>query len=318
MITVKEKIRLVEACFGKSKISNDNKNIIIFCPECKSKGKDKFKLAIGIEKGIYHCWVCEAKGKNIGRLALKFTIQKKSALDLYNYYKKDTDDDSLRIEKEKIIALPGDFRLISAARESEAKPARAYLKNRGFKEEDISRFRIGISNDYFFRNRVIFPSFDDQQKLNFFTARSILKDVKKRYYNCSAKRKDIIFKENDIDFSKELIVTEGVFDLLNSPVNATCLLGSWIGKDYKLFRKIVSHKTPVILCLDEDAALKTQKIAKLLYSYGISVKISNHKGKDFGDMSKNEIDYHIKEAKPFNNVTRISYLIKEINSGSMF
>ena len=69
MITVKEKIRLIEACFGKSKLSNDNKNIVVFCPVCKSQGKDKFKLAIGVDKGMYHCWVCGIKGRNIIKIA---------------------------------------------------------------------------------------------------------------------------------------------------------------------------------------------------------------------------------------------------------
>ena len=318
MITVKEKIRLVESCFGKSRLSNDNKNIIVFCPVCKSQGKDKFKLAIGIEKGMYHCWVCESKGKNIGRLALKYSIQKKAATDLYSYFKTDKDDEQLRIEEKEVIKLPEDFRLVATSRGHSAQIARTYLENRGFKKEDIWRYRIGISDNYFFKNRVIFPSFSADQSLNFFTARTVLSDVKKRYYNCSAKRKDIIFNEIDIDFSKTLIITEGVFDLLNCPENSTCLLGSWINKDYKLFQKIVLNKTPVVLCLDEDAKSKTQKIAKSFYEYGIDVKISQHKGKDFGDMLKEEINYHIKEAKPFNNVDRISYLIKTIQSGSMF
>ena len=318
MITVKEKIRLIESCFGKSKISNDNKNIVVFCPVCKTNNRDKFKLAIGIEKGMYHCWVCETKGKNVGHLALKYSMQKKAATELYSYYKSGKDEDHLRVEKEKIVELPEDFRLVATARGTRSKAARSYLASRGFKEEDIWRYRIGISNDYFFKNRVIFPSFGKDQELNFFTARSILKDIKKRYYNCSAKRKDIIFNEIDIDFSKELILTEGVFDLLNCPENSTCLLGSWINKDYKLFQKIVKNKTPVVLCLDEDAKNKTQKIAKSLYEYGIDVKISQHKEKDFGDMTKNEIQNCIKEAKPFNNVDRISYLIQSIHSGSMF
>jgi len=318
MITVKEKIRLIESCFGKSKLSNDNKNIVVFCPVCKSQGKDKFKLAIGIEKGMYHCWVCESKGKNVGHLALKYSIQKKAATELYSYFKTDKDDEQLRIEKEKIITLPEDFRLITTSRGNRSKLARSYLASRGFTEKDIWRFRIGTSENYNFKNRVIFPSFDIDQKLNFYTARTTISSVKKRYYNCSAKRKNIIFNEIDIDFSKELILTEGVFDLLNCPENATCLLGSWLGKDYRLFQKIVKNNTNVILCLDEDAKSKEQKIAKLLHEYGIGVKISQHKGKDFGEMSKEEIDYFLKTAKPFNNVDRISYLIKNIQSGSMF
>ena len=317
MITVKEKIRLIEACFGNAKITADNKNAVVFCPVCKANNKDKRKLAIGIEKGMYHCWVCESKGRNIGNLALKHSIQKKAATDLYTYFKGGKDE-QVRIEEKKIVKLPEDFRLIATSRGHEGKLARAYLENRGFKEKDICTFRIGISDEFGFKNRVIFPSFDHDQNLNYFTARTISPTVKKRYYNCFASRKDVIFREFDIDFSKELVLTEGVFDLLNCPDNATCILGSWIDKNYAIFKKIVQNKTPVILCFDEDAKDKTQKIAKMLHEYCVPVKITQHRGKDFGDMSKKEVDYWLKEAKPFNNVDRISYLIKTIQSGSVF
>ena len=317
MITVKEKIRLIESCFGEARITADNKNAVVFCPACKAQGKDKRKLSIGIDKGMYHCWVCEIKGQNIGQLALKYALQKKAATDLYTYFKGDKDE-QLPEEERKIVELPEDFRLIGSSGRHEGKLARAYLKNRGYTDQDIWKFRVGTSNEYQFRNRVIFPSFDAEQNLNYYTARSILPDEKRRYYNCVAKRKDIIFNEVDIDFSKELIITEGVFDLLNCPNNATCLLGSWISKDYYLFQQIVENKTPIILCLDYDAKEKEQKIAKLFYEYGINVKITQHSKKDFGDMSKEEINYWLKESKPFNNVDRISYLIKNIKSGSMY
>jgi len=318
MITVKEKIRLIESCFGKSKLSADNKNAIVFCPICKSQGKDKFKLAIGIDKGMYHCWVCESKGKNIGRLALKFSIQKKTATELYSYFKTDEEDEQVRIEEKKNIELPEDFRLIATDRSHAGKIARNYLKNRGFAEKDIYTFRVGISEKYEFKNRIIFPSFDKDQNLNYYTARTHNPDQKRRYQNAKVSRKDVIFREFDIDFSKELVLTEGVFDLLNCPDNATCILGSWIDKSYAIFKKIVVNNTPVILCFDEDAKDKTQKIAKMLHEYCVPVKITEHTGKDFGDMSKEEVNYWLKEAKPFNNVDRISYLIKTIQSGSVY
>ena len=207
MITVKEKIRLIESCFGKSKLSADNKNIVVFCPICKEQGKDKFKMAIGVEKGMYHCWVCESKGKNIGRLALKYSSQKKAAADLYSYFKTDKDDGQVRIEEKKAIKLPEDFRLVATSRGHSAKLARAYLKNRGYKEEDIWKFRIGISEKYGYKNRVIFPSFDKNQKLNYYTARTHNSEQKRRYQNSNVSRKDIIFRELDIDFKKELILS---------------------------------------------------------------------------------------------------------------
>ena len=43
MITVKEKLRLIESCFGEAKLTNDNKNAVVFCPVCKTQGKEKRK-----------------------------------------------------------------------------------------------------------------------------------------------------------------------------------------------------------------------------------------------------------------------------------
>ena len=64
--------------------------------------------------------------------------------------------------------------------------------------------------------------------------------------------------------------------------------------------------------------MKTQKIAKSLSEFCVDVRVSMHKGKDFGDMTKEEVNYWISEAKPFDNVDRVTYLINEITSGSMF
>jgi DNA primase len=317
MITTKEKIRLIESCFGDAKLTADGKNAVVFCPACKRHGKDKKKLAIELLNGVYHCWVCEIKGKNIGALALKHATQKKTATDLYNYYKKDKDE-HVSVEQKKVVALPKDFRLVATSNGTAGKIAKTYLENRGFKPADIWKFRAGISNLYRYRNRIIFPSFDANQNLNYYTARTFDKLEKRRYQNCAITRKDIIFKEFDIDFSKELILVEGVFDLLHTPINSTCILGSWIDKKYKIFQKIIKNKTPVVLCFDYDAIDKTQKIAKSLHEYCVPVKISHHGNKDYGDMTAEEVNYWIKEAKPYDNVGRISYLIKGIQSGSMF
>jgi len=193
-----------------------------------------------------------------------------------------------------------------------------YLHKRGFNSEKIQKFRIGVSEDYKFANRVIFPSFDSNQNLNYFIARSIDPNEKRRYRNCSYPRKNLIFREFDLSFDREIILTEGVFDLVQCPDNSTCVLGSWIDESYLLFQRIVQNKTPVVLCFDPDAKKKMIKIAKKLYEYCIEVKISNHVGKDFGDMTKNEVNTALSESKPYDNVERVGYLINELRSGSIF
>ena len=72
MVTDSQKIKMLSKCFGRYSISNDGKNASVVCPYCASKGKitEKKKLSISLDSGVYHCWVCETKGRNIGRAAL--------------------------------------------------------------------------------------------------------------------------------------------------------------------------------------------------------------------------------------------------------
>jgi|7_EtaG_2_1085326.scaffolds.fasta_scaffold07242_3 DNA primase len=321
MITVQRKLQLIEASFGKVKLAASGKDVIAICPFCqiiKKTKSTKRKLAINLETGIYHCWVCESKGPNIGSVALKHSLQNEIAKELFVCFKRSNHKEE--IKEEQTVILPSDFKMIANfyRKDKSSKLGFEYLSRRGFPLDKIWRFKVGVSNIYPFKDRVIFPSFDNDQKLNYFVARTINKENKKRYYNCKISRKNIIFNEIDLDFSKPLVIVEGVFDLLNCPENATCILGSWIDHNYHIFQKIVQNNTPVILCLDYDAMEKTQKIAKMLYEYCIDVRISQHSSKDFGDMERDEVNYWIDTSKRFDNINRISYLIKGIRSGSIY
>ena len=44
------------------------------------------------------------------------------------------------------------------------------------------------------------------------------------------REKNVIFRNIDLDMKKKLILTEGVFDLVNAPKNSTCMLGSWLSR----------------------------------------------------------------------------------------
>ena len=302
MITDSQKIDLISKCFGKYLISGSGKNISVICPYCISKGKitRKKKLSISLETGIFHCWVCENKGRNIGRTALKFC--KRDLSDAKNLFMcfKGSSEESIEDEIKNHVRLPKDFTLISnlsGKRRSSFNSHLTYLKSRGFSNIDIHRFRVGVSDEYEFKNYVIFPSNTDSGSLNYYISRTIDPKNKRRYRNCNVSRKDVIFREFDIDFSKELVLVEGVFDLVNCPENATCILGSWMDENYELFRKIVKFRTPVVLCLDPDARKKSMEIAKKLLEYCVPVRISCHSDKDFGDMSREEVENCINTSK---------------------
>ena len=134
------------------------------------------------------------------------------------------------------------------------------------------------------------PSFDADGKLNFYTGRAIDDNAFRKYMNCDAEKKSIIFNEINIDWTNELSLVEGPFDLTKCDDNATCLLGSSLSEDSKLFHQIYKHKTPIVLALDKDMQSKTwQRIARMLSSYDIPVKVLNLGSfKDVGEMTREQ------------------------------
>jgi len=322
MYTFKQKLDLIKANFGSYKLSGAEKNASVMCPFCQDKGKmtNKKKLSICLDTGVYHCWVCESKGRNIGKAALKYSDYKDKALELTSVFGGLKKEEIEEIEKNE-VKLPEDFCLIADMSNKKRKRHRRHIKylyNRGFTDEDILRFRIGASSEYQFASSVIFPSNDAEGKINYFISRSIDSNAYRKYKNCMLSRKEVIFKEFDIEFDKELVLTEGVFDLLHCPENSTCILGSWLDQNYYLFRQIVKNKTPIVLCLDPDAKDKSIKIAKLLSSYCVPIRLSQHSGKDFGDMEKEKVTHYINTAKHFEFADSVGYLINNITSGSMY
>ena len=199
-----------------------------------------------------------------------------------------------------------------------AKIAMSYLHKRGLTQNDLLRYKIGISGEYEFNNRVIFPSFCDDMKLNYFLSRTYDDNQFRKYKNCQIQRRDIIFNEHLIEWDKTVILVEGVFDAIKAGNNSIPMLGSWIDESHLLFKKIVQEKTPVVLGLDPDAIEKTMKIAKNFKQYSIDVRITQHEGKDFGDMTKDEANYYIQSAQKYELTDRIGYLIQSISSGSIF
>jgi len=318
IITYKEKLSLINIAFGEGIVSRDGNNVSVQCPKCQKSAKhsNKKKLSISLETGVYHCWVCESKGKNIAYLA-KFICIHKVTLDglckAFGSIGENKED-----LKEEIIALPSDFKLLCTDNSRISNMAKNYLLSRGLTFEDIVKYKVGTSNEYKFINRVIFPSFDKDLNLNFFLARTYDKNQKITYRNCKFSKKEIVFNENFINWNKPMVLVEGVFDAIKAKSNVCCMLGSWIDDGYLLFQKIVKNKTPIILAPDPDARHKAQKIAKNLTSYCIDVKITNNLDKDLGEMSFLEAESYINNAKPFDNTSRIRYLIGDIKSGSIY
>jgi hypothetical protein len=195
-----------------------------------------------------------------------------------------------------------------------------YLRRRGVTDRQLWKHKIGtcITGGYWNR-RVIFPSFDKEQNLNYYVSRAIDDETKPKYVNAKVKKSEVIFDEMRIDWKKELTIVEGVFDMIKSNDNTTCILGSSISMQHAIFEKIVQNKTPVLLALDDDVIDKSHKIASLLCAYDINVRIVDTSGyEDVGAMSRNEFLKRANEADSYTGDAKLNFMIQQISSGSIF
>ncbi len=289
-----EKLSIITNFLGKSYKSNHEH--LFQCPFCKHH---KRKFSVNIQRGVYKCWVCDAKGRNLYRLVRKFGSQKdREAWKAFSGEKTNLSEfESLfeEIEEEKIeqiIEMPPNFHTLTG--NCKFRVPLGYLEKRGITKKDILKWKIGFCSDGPFKERVIVPSFNENGDLNYFIARTFTENYR-RYLNPPVSR-DIIFNELYIDFDKEITIVEGVFDAIKAD-NAVPILGSTIRETSRLFRKIVENNTPVLLALDPDAKYKAENIKRLFFRYGVEVRELRYDDeRDIGDMSKEEVKKLSQEA----------------------
>ena len=311
-----EKIQFLKSIFSKYKIDRNEENIAIPCPKCKSS---KLKLSIHIASGKSHCWVC---GFKTGSIKKVLTLTGNSSKNIYAkkvYNKKDstTSEDA----EEASLELPDNLVPIfskSKIRDPDFKAVIKYLASRGLSGKDMTRYRVMTGRTGKFKRTVFFPSFDAVGDLNFYVARTIDEGAFRKYINANVKKKEIIFNEIDVDWASELILVEGVFDAIKVNKNVVPLLGSDMSASHKLFKMIVRNKTPVTLCLDPDAILKQNKIARMLTSYQIKVQTVNITGyEDVGSMTKKQFAEIYNKRKDWVNSDLLFSKINQIRSGSL-
>jgi hypothetical protein len=298
MISFSENISFIEKVFGSGMLTSNKKNIDVKCPICDFKdGTSKKKLSIRISDHLNHCWVCNWTSRSLLPLLYKFFRS------YVEEYKNDYVDSLEKIKEEDIkinneqLFLPKDYKLLYGnVIDYKFGECLEYLKSRNVEMKDVLKFGLGCSNEIGFTDRIIFPSFDEKGQLNYYTKRTIKENVIPKYDNCDGrKHHERIFNEMRIDWKKPLLLVEGPFDLLKCTRNSTCLMGSNLNEKYKLFSKILEHKTDVILCLDSDVYDKTKKIANNLASYGIGIRYVALPKKDPGKCSKNELEEYIEK-----------------------
>lgn len=300
---------------------------------CHKHSHHKRKLEINLEKGIFHCWVCE-DGGHILKLCyeLKLTdAEKKPFQELYGKkeqiieYKKvvSTTVDSKYGKYFEENSLPfvseTSFSNINAIKNRSLN----YLLRRQIDKKDIIRYSIQFGIGEQLKDSILFPSFSESGKINGVSVR-FFKNPTKKYYQM--RQSDSIWNELFIDWDDSLYIVEGMFDYLKVEGNKICLGGSLLNEHSSLFHKLTEHKKEKYFCMDKDAKIKSVNIIKNLLKIGIEDIFIldwqiNSKQKDIGEFdSKEDAMFFIKQnLRPINqtnvNMLEIQYQMENQKNG---
>jgi DNA primase len=243
---------IVRSFLGKEKQHYESKGQYSFnCPNC-DEGRHKGNLEINIFKDVYHCWSCgDTEGTHgpLGKLIENNGTKKQ--VKLYRMLKP-KEDEKITPKKPKLV-LPEGYTKFKDSNPVYPiyRQAMKYLKERNITDQMIEKYQIGFCDDGEFSGRIIIPSYDENNKLNYFIARSWNKTTKAKYKNPTAEKDKIIFNENLIDWFKDVYLCEGVFDGIFLD-NSIPMLGKHMSK--LLFETIYEKAlNNVIIALDGDA-----------------------------------------------------------------
>lgn len=267
-----------------------------YCPFCHHHKK---KLQVNIVTQQWHCWVCDAKGKRINRLLKKLHVDSRKLQKLYEIYGDDYVVYSNDSEEEKIeLRLPKEFQ--SLLKEPKGvnplfRKVKEYAEKRGITREDIIRYNIGYCDGGLYSNRIIIPSYDSDNRLNYFIARSVFDEEKFKYKNPPVS-KNIIMFENQINWNEPITLVEGVFDAMAVKRNAIPLLGKFIPQKLNdsIYKRGVSE---INILLDEDAQQQALRYTTQLQNQGITTKNIIPSEKDAGEMGFSKINTILKQSK---------------------
>ena len=294
-------------------IGNPGRNVrkenehIFFCPFCSHY---KPKLQVNLVNQFWHCWVCDSKGRTLKQLFYKLNATPNQFIELtdivgesYYYTEKSDSVEVISLPKEYIPLWKDDGNKILR------KHALLYLKKRNISNKDIIKYEIGYCEDGLYRNRIIIPSYDNMNKLNYFIARNFYKGGMK--YKNPPVSKNVIMFENHINWNLPIVICEGAFDAITIKRNVIPILGKTLPE--ALLEKMVNGGTnKVIIILDTDARKDALKMTEKLARYSIDSCLVKLTDKDPSEEGFDNMINYINNAKNIDLFSTIKMKLEQI------
>jgi DNA primase len=264
------------------------------CPFCHHHKK---KLQINLNTQQWHCWVCDSKGRKIQTLLKRLQVDNRRIKKVYEIYGDDYIISTISAAEERVeLRLPSEFKsLLEKPKGLNPlyKKVVQYAKDRNITKEDIIRYNIGYCDGGIYNNRIIIPSYDSDNKLNYFIARSVFLEETFKYKNPPVSKNVTIF-ENQINWNEPITLCEGVFDALAIKRNAIPLLGKFIPKTLmdNIYKKGIKE---IKILLDKDAQEQALYYVNYFMNNGIVVTNILPTEKDAGEMGFTQVNSILKE-----------------------
>lgn len=248
---------------GKPRKTNERKQQYAFdCPVCSAEkgdyeGDGKGNLEVNLAEGVYHCWACgETHGTRGGLKKLFKSFANKDQVKKLKMIGYDLSDFKAKVKEVNVIedlTLPKGFISFEGGNPKSLlyKQAWNYLtKERKLSPETIFKFRMGYVSGGQYDSRVVVPSYDINNELNYWVTRTYV-NAKPKYLNPDSDKEQIIFNECCLNWDSDIYLVEGPFDHLVVH-NSIPILGKKISDKlmHSLFHKATAN---IIILLDSDA-----------------------------------------------------------------
>ena len=282
---------LLHNAIGRSKPSTKG-NHAFHCPFCKHH---KPKLEVDPKSGVWHCWVCNEKGRTPTSLLRKLNASAALIKEMRGYFPDGkTNLDDKVYDK---VELPKEYRPFTTPSTTlPYRQAKAYITRRGFSEQDILKYNVGYCETGKYANSIIIPSFDKNGQLNYFISRSFEKDPGRKYNAPSCNKNNLIGLEYFINWKVPVILCEGIFDAIALKRNAVPLFGKTIPKALML-KLVESDVKTVYLALDKDALKEAINYSQQLLNLGKDVYLIELNGKDPSEIGFENMTKYLHTAK---------------------
>lgn len=297
---------ILESYLGTPIPHKKNGEYSFHCPNCNHHKK---KLQVNISTQAWKCWICdtEFKGRSIANLLKRIDGSPQDIKKVKAIYQETGFNYDSR-ERVSHLRLPQEFKPLHIKQNTpDYKNALHYILNvRKLTPYDVLRYNVGYCEEGPYSGMIIIPSYDEDNNLNYFVARSYYMNSTFKHKNPDTSR-DIVGFESLINWKMPLVIAEGSFDAISIKINCTPLFGKVIQNNLR--KKIIQEGVKcVYLALDPDAFKNAVKEIEYFLNEGIEVyHVRLPQGEDPNSLGYEKMQDLINNAKKIDFFDLITY-----------